>query len=60
MIQAEMIERAPINYVIGNWKHINFLNSKHGSNFKKINPSKSMTISLKQHESTLKTEDIQD
>lgn len=44
-----MLERVPIHYVIGNWKHLNFLNSKNGSKFKVINPSKSMTINLKQH-----------
>jgi hypothetical protein len=24
-LQAQLIEKVPLNYIIGNWKHINFL-----------------------------------
>lgn len=53
-----MIERVPMHYVIGNWKHLNFIHSKSSSYTKAINPSKSMTINLKQHEKVLKIEDV--
>jgi hypothetical protein len=56
-IQAQLIEKVPLNYIIGNWKHINFLNSKNSLSKKAINPSKSMQITLKPIEKTLLIEE---
>ncbi len=52
-LQAQLIEKVPLNYIIGNWKHINFLNSKISMSKKAINPSKSMSINFKPVDKTI-------